>query len=35
VARDSPIATTLEYAGVRGAIAMADTVQDAIADLRD
>ena len=34
VAPDSPIATTLAYAGVPGTIAMADTVQDAIADLR-
>ena len=35
VAPDSPIATTLQYAGVPGTIGATDTVQDAIAELRD
>lgn len=35
VAPESPIATTLEYTGVPGMIGTADSVQDAIADLRD
>ena len=35
VGPDSPIATTLGYAGVPGMIGTADTVQDALADLRD
>jgi anti-sigma B factor antagonist len=35
VTPDSLIATTLEYAGVPGTIGTAETVQDAIADLRD
>jgi anti-anti-sigma factor len=34
VAPDSPIATALHYAGVPGTIGAADTVGDAIADLR-
>jgi anti-sigma B factor antagonist len=35
VAPDSPIAATLRYADVPGTIGAADTVQGAIADLRD
>jgi anti-sigma B factor antagonist len=35
VAPDSPIAATLEYAGVSGTIGAAESVQDALADLRD
>ena len=33
--RDSPVAAALEYAGAARALGAADTVQDAIADLRD
>ena len=35
VAPDSPVAAALEYAGAARALGAADTVQDAIADLRD
>jgi anti-anti-sigma factor len=35
VAPDSPIAATLRYADVPGTIGAAESVQDAIADLRD
>jgi anti-sigma B factor antagonist len=34
VARDSPVAATLEYAGAAQALGAAETLQDAIADLR-
>ena len=35
VAADSPVAASLQYAGVARALGAADTVQAAIADLRD